>query len=83
MNHALWITKKNQICILIKKISDHYGGDDIEWLRDYCKDVIGKNKDHIQALLDGCWDLEEQIKYIPKNMEVLRGTLENRSGETV
>jgi hypothetical protein len=66
MNHALWIAKKNEICNLIKKISDHYGGDDIEWLREYAKEVIAENRDDIQKALDCFWDLEAQLKYMPK-----------------
>lgn len=66
MSHALWIAKKNQCCVLIKKISDHYGGDDVQWLRDYCKEVVEKNKDDIQKLLDCCWDLESQLKWLPR-----------------
>ena len=66
MNHALWVVKKNQCCALIKKISDHYGGDDVEWLRDYCREVIDMNRDDIQKALVCFWDLEEQIKWTKK-----------------
>lgn len=40
MNRAIWIAKKNMLCILIKKISDAYGGDDIAWLKEYCREII-------------------------------------------
>ena len=73
MSHALWIAKKHQVCILIKNISDHHGGDDIEWLRDYCREVIELNKDDIQSALDCFWDLEAQLKYSKKRI-VLHGT---------
>lgn len=63
VSQALWIAKKNQCCALIKKISDHYGGDDIEWLREYCKDIIQKNKDDIQKLLSCLIEMESQLRY--------------------
>jgi Asp-tRNA(Asn)/Glu-tRNA(Gln) amidotransferase B subunit len=62
MNRAVWLVKKNQIIALIKKISQHYGGDDEKWLKDYCEEVIEENKDDIQKLLDACWDLERFLK---------------------
>lgn len=40
MNQALWITRKNYLCGLIKKISEVYGGDDIEFLRQHCKETL-------------------------------------------
>lgn len=52
MNRALWIAKKNQICCLIKKISDNNGGDDVEWLREYAKEVIEKHKDDLDKALN-------------------------------
>ena len=66
MHRALWIAKKNQICGLIKKISDHHGGDDVEWLREYARKVIEANKDDLQKALDCFWDLEAQLKFMPK-----------------
>lgn len=62
MNRAIWLIKKNQICILIKKISDYYGKDDIEWLREYTRDIIEQNKKDIQKLLDALWNLEKYVK---------------------
>lgn len=63
MNKALWIAQKNQLCSLIKKISDHYGGDDIEWLRDYCKGIINDHKNNIDKAINCFISLEGQIKY--------------------
>ena len=45
MNTALWIAKKKVLAGLIKKVSDANGGDDVEWLREYAKDVIEAHKD--------------------------------------
>jgi len=46
-----WKEKKNRICKLIKLISDYHGGDDIDWLRDYCKEVIAKHHDNLDSPL--------------------------------
>lgn len=40
MNHGLWIARKNYLCFLIKKVSNNYGGDDIEFLRQHCREVL-------------------------------------------
>ncbi len=60
MQRALWLAKKNEICTLIKFISDYYGGDDLDWLKDYCKDIIDQNKDDLDALLRVCLEWKRQ-----------------------
>jgi hypothetical protein len=45
MNHGLWIAKKHVLIGLIKKVSDGYGGDDVEWLKDYCREVLEAHPD--------------------------------------
>lgn len=40
MNRGLWIARKNYLCTIIKKCSEIYDGDDIEFLRTVCKEVI-------------------------------------------
>lgn len=52
MSIALWIAKRQQLLYLVKKVSDAYGGDDIEWLREYAKDVAEANKDDLQKAID-------------------------------
>ena len=47
MSCALWIAKKRQLCYLIKQVSDAYGGDELEWLREYAKDAIESSKDDL------------------------------------
>lgn len=42
MNNISWQQKKNELKQLIKLISDQYGGDEIEWLKKYAKDIISK-----------------------------------------
>lgn len=34
--------KQKKLYSLIKKVSDKNGGDDIEWLKDYAKDVFNE-----------------------------------------
>lgn len=52
MSIALWIAKKQQLFHLVKRVSDAYGGDDVEWLREYAKDVVETNKDDLQKAID-------------------------------
>lgn len=40
MNRGLWITRKNHLCCLIKKVSEGHGGDNLEFLRQHCKEVL-------------------------------------------
>lgn len=44
MNDGLWIAKKNYLCMLIKEVSNLYGGDDIAFLRQHCKEVLQEHK---------------------------------------
>jgi hypothetical protein len=36
----MWIARKNYLCVLIKQVSDNFGGDDIEFLRQHCREVL-------------------------------------------
>lgn len=69
MDRALWISKKNELCSKIMAISKINGGDDIEWLRWYCKEVINTYKDDIQTALD-CFD---DVYNLSKHLEVKKG----------
>ncbi len=40
MNKGLWIARKNHLCCIIKEISDNYGGDDREWLKGHCMEIL-------------------------------------------
>lgn len=67
MNKGLWIAKKHELVGLIKKLSDWYGGDDVEALKDYCRDVLRNYPD--DSIMDAiiCFtDLVEQLKYVPR-----------------
>lgn len=58
MNRAIWISRKNYLCTLIKKISDAHGGDDIESLRQHCKDVI---EDHPEEKIEDAIRCHEEM----------------------
>ncbi len=61
MDEIVFINKKTKICELIKKVSDYYGGDDLEWLREYARDRISCYRVAPDALLECFLDLERQI----------------------
>ena len=66
MNRGLWIARKNYLCTLIKKVSDAHGGDEIEWLRDYCREVLEDHPgDKIEKAILCFLDLADQVKYVP------------------
>jgi hypothetical protein len=46
-----WKEKRDYLCKLIKKVSDEHGGDDIEWLREYAKDVIKKYSNDLDVAI--------------------------------
>lgn len=58
-----WKDQKLYICEMIKQISDYYGGDDVEWLRDYAKLIIEQHKDDFSKAISCFEDLLEQTKY--------------------
>lgn len=57
-----WKEKQNKIWFLIKKISDHYGGEEQEFLRKYFKDLINEHKDNLDIPLAALLDLEKGCK---------------------
>ncbi len=67
MNRGLWISRKNYLCSLIKKVSDGHGGDDIVWLREHCFEVIESHPDELIEDAIVCYfDLVEQLRYYPR-----------------
>lgn len=67
MNYGLWIAKKRVLFGLIRKVSDGYGGDDTEWLKGYCKEVLEAHPDELidEAIL--CFtELADQLRYVPR-----------------
>jgi hypothetical protein len=67
MNRGLWIARKNYLCTLIKKVSDGHGGDDIEDLRQHCREVIASyDGEKIEEAI-ACYEkMVEQLKYYPE-----------------
>ena len=67
MNRGLWIARKNYLCTLIKKLSDAYGGDDSEFLRQHCKEVIDAHDgEKIEGVITVYQEMVEQLRYYPK-----------------
>jgi len=56
MDKALWIARKNYLCTLIKKVSDSHGGDDIEFLREHCREVIANYPDDTIEQAIACYE---------------------------
>lgn len=63
VNIRSWKDQKLYICEMIKQISDYYGGDDVEWLRDYAKLIIEQHKDDFSKAIECFEDLLAQTKY--------------------
>lgn len=40
MDRAMWIARKNYLCVLVRRVSGAFGGDDIEFLRGHCRELI-------------------------------------------
>ena len=52
------------MCILIKKVSDQHGGDDIEILRKHCREVIEAHPDEkIEDAITVYAELIQPLKY--------------------
>lgn len=67
MNKGLWIARKNYLCTLIKKVSDGHGGDDIEFLRQHCREVIAAHEgEKIEEAIACYQEMVEQLKYYPE-----------------
>lgn len=47
-----WKSRCDELARLIKIISDHYGGDDPEFLADYVADIAASHGDAIQDAID-------------------------------
>lgn len=48
-----WKDQKLALFTLIKEISDSYGGDDQEWLKEFTEDIVKTNKDGLCAAIEG------------------------------
>ncbi len=64
MNKGLWIARKNYLCTLIKKVSDGHGGDDIEFLRQHCREVIESYQGEMIEEVISCYEyMVDKLKY--------------------
>lgn len=64
MNKGLWIARKNYLCTLIKKVADAHGDDDIELLRQHCKEVLDAHPgEKIEEAIACYQEMVEQLKY--------------------
>ena len=73
MNKALWISRKNYLCNLIRKWSDGHGGDDIEFLREHCRQVIVEHADEKIELAIKCYEeMVDKLKYYPERNSIER-----------
>ncbi len=69
MNRGLWISRKNYLCNLIKKVSEGHGWDEIEFLRQHCSEVIAMHHDDKIEDAIACYEeMVEQLKYYPRRM---------------
>jgi len=61
---ASWNEKKDQLVLLIKSVSEIFGGDDLSWLSEYIEEVIKDNKGDLDKAID-CFKnvLESKLKY--------------------
>ncbi len=67
MNKGLWIARKNYLCTLIKDVSNGHGGDDIEFLRQHCREVIEAHPgEKIEEAIRCYEEMLEQCKYYPE-----------------
>ncbi len=63
MNSGLWIARKNYLCTLIRKVSDGHGGDDIEFVREVCREVIESYPGELIEDAIACYqDMIEELK---------------------
>lgn len=52
-----WQDQRRRLFTMIKKVSDLHGGDDVEWLREYAKDVIKIYSNDLQTAINCFEDL--------------------------
>lgn len=64
MNRGLWISRKNYLITLIKKVSIEFGGDSEDFINLHCKQVIDMCPD--DKIEDAILCYEEMVKQINK-----------------
>lgn len=64
MNRGLWIARTNYLRILIKKVSDAYGGDEDGFFKQHCKEVIESHPDElIEVAIAYYLEIVDKLKY--------------------
>lgn len=66
MEKTSWRDQKNLLCRTIKAVSELHGGDDIDWLRSYCREVVENSTENLQAALDAVQDVYDRTALIRK-----------------
>jgi hypothetical protein len=67
MNRGLWIARKNHLCCLVKKVSDGHGGDDVEDLRQHCKELLEAYPgEKIEEAITCYEEMVRQLQYYPE-----------------
>jgi len=64
LNKGLWIARKNYLYCLIKKVSDGYGGDDVDFLNQHFNEVLKAYPDeHLEVAITCYTEMVEKLKY--------------------
>jgi hypothetical protein len=62
-----WRQKRKRLLYLIKFVSDMYGGDDIEFLKEYAREVLEAYKDDLDTALSCFTSLTEGRDITPNH----------------
>lgn len=41
----MWIARKNYLCVLVRRVSDAFGGDSLDFVRAHCRELIERYPD--------------------------------------
>lgn len=64
MNRAIWISRKNYLLTLIKKVDKGCGGDDPGFLKEHCDYIIEHNQgEKIEDAIHCYEEMVEQLKH--------------------
>lgn len=57
------MARKNHLCCLIKKVSEFHGGDDIEFIRQHCKEVLDAHpEEEIEKAINCYLEMSKHLK---------------------
>jgi hypothetical protein len=67
MNRGLWIARKNHLLCLIRKVSELEGGDDPEWFKQHCLEVVESHpEEQIEVAISYYAGMIQQLINYPK-----------------